>query len=895
VKDVLTRSKTFSLRNHWDSEKGESNIAVAKSIFNINLVASTNVDYPDKSTPLMTRFIVDDVVQHKENAFSVRDIAWVLQHQKDIELEELVQREHKVRQSMHSMVELFITSMAINDVNLDIPVLLLPGVTDFLQDKYGIPPPDLKKVGMILNACRVETIQHAIRVKYFSEIGQVRHQFVTRKGEDGTETIVIDRKTKEPKKKRFDVSTLPHEIEPMLFCTEDIFAYIMKLFESQFVPCVTGEVRKAIIRLIDKMRPGLHKLKMRTENGIWYDTFDPKYLEITYTSHEKFYRDIADQTGGKINTITVKSAIREINDKPIITNALPRLKRRADKSSSIVVSGGVPVTTTPSGVCPYEIMDDSVEEARMSGKSPKKNSVYPIVFNKAKEGNGVVVCIARCLIEKELPTHIPVVNPETGGYTRGEPIGVNYGHAMKDALRHAMSHYATRPRRVIIPGTLFTRGKRYPELLDYIDLERNEKRVIVRINHLAPQSTRALFVDYTAPTKKRTQGFRSPVQIVDTDMETIVARNHARAIGREFDPIVLPAVQEQIITQFREDLPDIFDNETVLYPEEMSVLMDMDTSRTTMVSNTIKKAAKEGNLESVISDKRYASFLMSNAYKTKYDDIGEGVMGDDDHLGVWGTEDIDLVHEAIMEEEEKMTSEFSSLQEVTLSSHKKKEEEPKTASEMDSVNQSGMQRLREGDAILKRIKENQRYSGRYFTPPPPSVIPSMVARDFEGETLFQVEKAKESFPKLVAPPTTKRPRISQRLQLIRRYNETIEKNKKRKEEMRRKQREEEKTPSPNHESGGEAFECPEYSVVNSIMTGVVLNKSRQMTNNNNSDNIWGEDDGENMVVVSGDVMKEGDSSTMMGDDDDSNSSSSNQQYDTNDMPEAETLALFANF
>lgn len=716
LKDVLARSASLSMRNHWDSEEGKANLAVTKTVLMINILAATNSGYPSKDSPLMRRMMVDDVVFSKLNSYGVRDIAWTLSEQNESELEAQVRHDQKVRQGMHVLAELFIMSGVISDVNLDIPVLLMSTVFEYLRDNYDISMPDIRMMGMVLKGCRVETIQHAIRVAYFSEIGQLKHQFVTKEDPvTGVKTIVLDSDGK-PVKKPLDFRTVPEEIEPLLYCQEDTFAYVMMMLKTHLVPCVVGEVKNAITKLVLMHNPQLMKTGNKKIMGNWYETFDSNYYQIEYANKEKFYSDIVQLSGDRINRVTARTVVGEICDKPMMTTRLSPVMR----ASGVGIEGDGPVAIQPQegssngvivpscGSVGYEIVHRDMEMLRMHGskamtpgqKRSKRSSritVSPIKFRKTKDGNGFLVCIARCMVEHDIPNNISLINSATGGLVRGKAKAVNYETAMREALTYTMSHYSTRPRRVIVSDDLVVNENPYPEILAYIDIKRNPKRVVMKRHHLAPQSGRDMFLGYSYPTKHRTNGYSAPIQIAMDDLESVVARNHARNVGLKFNPIALPEFQEMVITSMREELPGIFDNETIQYPHHIRLLMDEDNARTHLVMNAVKDAAENGTLETLMQDPKFQGYMLSNAGELacdEYDSAGE-------------EDDIRIISEAIAEEREYMHEKMSTS--AFQSSTSRKGKENITAAELEILCQETAETMSLKDETLKNIQSRKSY------------------------------------------------------------------------------------------------------------------------------------------------------------------------------------------
>lgn len=807
LKDVLARSASLAMRNYWDGDKGTSEVCISAATMMINILLATNVGYPPKDSPLMRRMMVDDVVYAKLNTFGVRDIAWVLDHQKDKELEELVRYDHMARQAMHVIVELFIMSLAMDDVNVDIPVLLMPGVFEYLKKHYDVPYPDIRMMGMILKGCRVEAIQHAIRVAYFSEIGQLKHQFVLEdiphdKGKersDGVETnpvastigakrIKLDDSGR-PKKRGLDISTIPDEIEPLLFCTEDTFAYVMTMLKSHVVPCVVGEVKNALSKLVLQHRPGLKEMKMKRVSGMyWYETYDTNYYQMLYTSKEKFFTDVATHTGDRINGVTAKTVISEICQQPMFVTRLSPVMRRADFDlpsggpTNDKNGGGIgdeeegassTVTRVDLSTNKYEIMYPDMEIARMREKSSEeKRSKHgkmlftPIKFEKPRDRNGVTVCIARCLVEHEIPSHIPIVNDSTGDIVRGPAKIINYDAAMQEALTYAMSHYATRERRIVISDDLMVGSKPYPELLAYIDVKRNKKRVLMKRHHLAPQSARDLLLGYAESSKQRTKGFSAPVQIADQDLEYVVAKNHARNIGREFNDFALPWVQEQLISDIRAELPDIFDNPTVEYPEEMRLLIDTDNAGADVIMNTINAAAKEGTLEELLQDPRFKQYTLGHAGEAEsFDDESDII--DPSKL----ERDASVVVEAIGKAHIDMQREMSVVNESPVTSMGIMDEIRKmgkklTADDMDKIYNETADSIFRRDETLQNLRNSKPYKDYTFETPQQRAVQgiNVVERDTDtelrGDRFRATQRARTRIPQVAQNSTQDRANIS---------------------------------------------------------------------------------------------------------------------------------------
>lgn len=733
LKDVLARCATLSMRNLWDSETGQAKLCVSKATLILNVLAATNSGRAVKDSPLVKRLMPEDVISENYSDFGVREIAFKLDGQKENITRQNLETCKKFEQFLQFLAEVHITAGAICDVNVDIPVIYMLDVFKMMKERHGIPLPDIRMMGNVVKACRVMTIQHAIRVCYFSEIGQLNQQFA--RDDDEEESILVDA-SGDPILKPFDMSTFGKTIEPYLYCTEEIFAYVMTMLTAHLVPRTDGIVLNALREMCYSENVSLKETKKTNEAGVWYQKYDSNYYGFVVPSKSKFFQTVAEKTGGKVNKVTVETIIGEISSKFIRMRKLPAVKRKSPcdfREPYTYVSDAEYQRRNDMGSLYLQYIkhkkkrSDSKKgndsEEKMEFPEELKAGYFkalPIHFeNMGNDKNNLQVCIARELIEQEIPIYIPVINYKNGDIVKGYPKIFDYENAIKRCLEDCMSHYGTRERRILLSKTYCERGTHYPSLLDYIDLKRNPKRVIIKQNHIRKDTMFSMFVGNSRRTKKGTASEYAPISVFDGDIEMIVAKNHCMKIGREFEPEFLPQFQDVAIKQIRKNYPQFFNtmidkhgtNEEYLmrYPEDFRDVINAEKTESDIMTKHIEMAASKGKLDVLLNNPSYKNVSMSRGLYVGQDREEDEQM--DPERDALSQKLDELIAETLAHEEQKTQINYEKMKKLgNLDAHSTKKDQDiefDESEEFDTYKTTEKYQSRVMESIKKIKKENE--------------------------------------------------------------------------------------------------------------------------------------------------------------------------------------------
>jgi len=647
LKDILTSCTANSLRCNW--QDGETSRSETFAVMMTNFIFASNWGYPPKNTPLVSRLLVEDVADDEGKKIPVAEIAFALTGQTVTHLSERICKEKKIEQYMHLLVELFILAEVINPkVNLDIPLFLMEDVFSYLKEHHDVPSPSIRFREQFLKTCRVLTIQNAIRSAYFTEAGQLKYQYETkpefdRTGEPTGRRLIVTDDKGNPIKKGFDITTLPDAIEPLLFCTEDIFAYAMTMLEGHIIPKLEADVINSLSLLLlstDKehrflrsktISPSAILFAQTTTGGaapglgtsggedggegggyatyqqqrVKASMFDPHYYVLRFPSLEAFYRETASHSEKNICETTVRTIVDELKDRSLSITMKPTLLQY--QSGSDLISGVDPISF-----------------AMTMERGEKKKKIPFIRIEKYRHGGSVAICIAKDLVEEEEVSGEGGVPQEEG--TRHNPVPrarrktlTHYQQAMRNALEYALSYSTTRPRDIVLSKSYAPGPKQvYHELLDVIHVE-PKPRILYRQQGLVSGLLGPLLVYYTGDESNDYMGMGADLVVVDDNFELEVAKNHARWIGREFDPSVLPAVQDKLIKRVRQQHPTLFSNDTITYPEDARYIVDTQGAKSTFVRKRVANASTFEEIDALMAE----PYMKTRKLCNYFDKVGE--------------------------------------------------------------------------------------------------------------------------------------------------------------------------------------------------------------------------------------------------------------------------------
>jgi hypothetical protein len=119
-------------------------------------------------------------------------------------------------------------------------------------------------------------------------------------------------------------------------------------------------------------------------------------------------------------------------------------------------------------------------------------------------------------------------------------------------------------------------------------------------------------------------GMGADLVVVDGNFEEEVAKNHARWIGREFDPAVLPVVQKKIVERTRRDHPTLFSNDTINYPKKAQYIVDTQSAKQGFIHHRVKDAKSFDDIDKLMDEPFMKTRKLGNYFEGSVGARGEG-------------------------------------------------------------------------------------------------------------------------------------------------------------------------------------------------------------------------------------------------------------------------------
>lgn len=436
IKDRLTSNVTQADRANWQNGQADRSNSFSRCMG--NMIMATNTNPPPMDTPLMQRFLREVIIKTQGGDYDVADIAEPMGKEMDEQTRNLFVHESRITHIFAMIVERAIEAGFLHDVNTNLVVMYFKRIFARLHEVYKIPKTPIRVRHMLLELCRTACIKHAVNWEYCTELNLWRFKNDGRTYRD------------------FDPNSLIN-LERKLVVTEEMICDILSLFQDSFIPTLTQkflQTCKGMCGLKDNSKELAPSFYKRTSPGPGRrDALDRNYAEFDYGSIGNFNDRINNFTTGQLTGGIINAKLAELTKRFIVVEDRNQVRRPNNNNNN---NGGNTAANR-------EHQAKTAEEQQQQQQPTKIAIPCAEIIQKPGSRRAQSVCIAIEAMYLKLD--------ET---------------ALSETIKWVFSHAFARTRRIISSFVHVDQdGHSYPHLLDTIDIEKVENRVLSVPNHLA--------------------------------------------------------------------------------------------------------------------------------------------------------------------------------------------------------------------------------------------------------------------------------------------------------------------------------------------------------------------------------------------------------------------------